>query len=103
MSERDLHFVIPTYRLRDVGATVEAYDENFARSGQTAPIIVFDDSSVANHDKYFGALEATSGMSARPKRSSSSPPSASGCATASSTCWFATSSAPAMAAIATSP
>ena len=24
MSERDLHFVIPTYRLRDVGATVEA-------------------------------------------------------------------------------
>lgn len=59
MSERDLHFVIPTYRLRDVGATVEAYDENFARSGQTAPIIVFDDSSVANHDKYFGALEAT--------------------------------------------
>jgi hypothetical protein len=59
VSERDLHFVIPTYRLRDVGATVEAYDENFARSGQTAPIIVFDDSSVANHDKYFGALEAT--------------------------------------------
>jgi len=26
VSERDLHFVIPTYRLRDVGATVEAYD-----------------------------------------------------------------------------
>ncbi len=59
MTEPDLHFVIPTYRLRDVGETVEAYDDNFARSGQTAPIIVFDDSSVANHDKYFGSLEAT--------------------------------------------
>lgn len=59
MTEPNLHFVIPTYRLRDVGETVEAYDENFARSGQTAPIIVFDDSSVANHDKYFGSLEAT--------------------------------------------
>ena len=44
MTEPDLHFVIPTYRLRDVGETVEAYDENFTRSGQTAPIIVFDDS-----------------------------------------------------------
>jgi hypothetical protein len=54
-----LHFVIPTYRLRDVGETVEAYDDNFARSGQTAPIIVFDDSSIANHDKYYGALEET--------------------------------------------
>jgi hypothetical protein len=59
VTEPDLHFVIPTYRLRDVGETVEAYDENFVRSGQTAPIIVFDDSSVANHDKYFGSLEAT--------------------------------------------
>lgn len=59
MTEPDLHFVIPTYRLRDVGETVEAYDENFARSGQTAPLIVFDDSSVANHDKYFGSLEET--------------------------------------------
>lgn len=59
MTEPNLHFVIPTYRLRDVGETVEAYDENFSRSGRTAPIIVFDDSSVANHDKYFGSLEAT--------------------------------------------
>lgn len=57
MTEKDLQFVIPTYRLRDVGVTVEAYDDNFRRSGQTAPIIVFDDSSLANHDKYFGALE----------------------------------------------
>ena len=27
MTEPNLHFVIPTYRLRDVGETVEAYDE----------------------------------------------------------------------------
>lgn len=59
MTEPNLQFVIPTYRLRDVGETVEAYDENFTRSGQTAPIMVFDDSSVANHDKYYSALEAT--------------------------------------------
>lgn len=59
MTQPSLHFVIPTYRLRDVGETVEAYDENFARSGQTAPIVVFDDSSVANHEKYFGSLEGT--------------------------------------------
>ena len=59
MTDSHMQFVIPTYRLRDVGETVEAYDANFERSGQTAPIIVFDDSSVANHDKYYGALEAT--------------------------------------------
>ncbi len=57
--EPDLHFVIPTYRLRDVGEAVEAYDANFERSGQTAPIYVFDDSSVANHEKYFATLEET--------------------------------------------
>ena len=57
MTDKPLQFVIPTYRLRDVGETVEAYDENFRRSGQTAPILVFDDSSKASHDKYFAALE----------------------------------------------
>lgn len=57
MIDRNLQFVIPTYRLRDVGETVEVYDENFRRSGQTAPIIVFDDSSLANHDKYYASLE----------------------------------------------
>ena len=57
MTEKALQFVIPTYRLRDVGETIEAYDDNFRRSGQTAPIIIFDDSSLANHDKYFDALE----------------------------------------------
>ena len=59
MNELDLQFVIPTYRLRDVGETVEAYDENFWRNGQMAPIIVFDDSSVANHEKYYSVLENT--------------------------------------------
>jgi hypothetical protein len=54
-----MHFVIPTYRLRDVGETVEAYDENFSRCGQSAPITVFDDSSIANHQKYYDTLEAT--------------------------------------------
>jgi hypothetical protein len=59
MIDSDLHFVIPTYRLRDVTETVQAYDDNFWRNGQTAPIIVFDDSSVANHEKYYAQLENT--------------------------------------------
>lgn len=59
VNDTDFRFVIPTYRLRDVGEAVEAYDEDFRRNGQTAPIIVFDDSSVANHDKYYASLEAT--------------------------------------------
>jgi hypothetical protein len=59
MTEPDLQFVIPTYRLRDVSETIEAYDENFWRNGQTAPILVFDDSSVANHEKYYALLEST--------------------------------------------
>jgi hypothetical protein len=59
MTEPNLQFVIPTNRLRDVGETVEAYDDNFWRNGQTAPIVIFDDSSVANHEKYFASLEHT--------------------------------------------
>jgi hypothetical protein len=59
MIDSDLQFVIPTYRLRDVSETVLAYDDNFWRNGQTAPIIVFDDSSVANHEKYYAQLENT--------------------------------------------
>ncbi|MCC7273412.1 MAG: hypothetical protein IT561_12150 [Alphaproteobacteria bacterium] len=59
MNEMNCHFVIPTYRLRDVGETIEAYDENFWRNGHVAPLIVFDDSSVANHDKYYANLENT--------------------------------------------
>lgn len=59
MTAPKTHFVIPTYRLRDVGETVEAYDDNFSRCGQSVPITVFDDSSIANHQKYYDTLEAT--------------------------------------------
>src|ERR1700757_704286 len=53
-------FVIPTYRLRDVGATVEAYDEHFWTNGHSVKMMVFDDSSLANHEKYYSLLERTS-------------------------------------------
>jgi hypothetical protein len=52
-------FAIPTYRLRDVGETLEQYDESFWRNGHAVPMVVFDDSSLATHEKYFGTLEAT--------------------------------------------
>jgi hypothetical protein len=52
-------FVIPTYRLRDVGATVEAYDQHFRKNGHAIDIVVFDDSSVVNQQKYFPLLEQT--------------------------------------------
>ena len=45
MQEPDLFFVIPTYRLREVGETVEQYDEHFWRNGHSVRMIVFDDSS----------------------------------------------------------
>ena len=57
--DSDLSFVIPTYRLRDVGDTVRAYDKNFHRNGHTVPITIFDDSSMANHEKYYANLEHT--------------------------------------------
>jgi len=59
MTDLELQFVIPTYRLRDVRETIEAYDENFRRNGHTVPIVIFDDSSLANHEKYYAALEQT--------------------------------------------
>lgn len=59
MNEPRLTFVIPTYRLRDVADTVERYDHNFWRNGHFVNIVVFDDSSVANHEKYFPLLERT--------------------------------------------
>jgi len=52
-------FAIPTNRLRDVAETVEVYDDNFWRNGHSVPILVLDDSSLANHQKYFHALEKT--------------------------------------------
>ena len=57
--ERDLYFVIPTYRLREVGETVEHYDEHFWRNGHSVRMIVFDDSSPANQEKYYPLLEQT--------------------------------------------
>ena len=59
MHAKELFFVIPTYRLRDVGETVEQYDEHFWRNGQSVRMIVFDDSSPANQAKYYPLLEQT--------------------------------------------
>jgi hypothetical protein len=59
VEQRDLTFVIPTYRLRDVGETVEQYDQHFWRNGHSVRIMVFDDSSPANQEKYFPLLEQT--------------------------------------------
>ena len=59
MAANDVFFVIPTYRLRDVGETVEAYDEHFWRNGHSVPLIVFDDSSPVNQEKYYPFLEQT--------------------------------------------
>ena len=59
MSEEDLFFVIPTHRLRDVGETVEQYDEHFWLNGHSVRMIVFDDSSPSNHAKYYSSLEQT--------------------------------------------
>jgi hypothetical protein len=59
MQEKALFFVIPTYRLRDVGETVEQYDEHFWRNGHSVRIIVCDDSSPANQEKYYPLLEQT--------------------------------------------
>jgi hypothetical protein len=59
MRASDLFFVIPTYRLRDVGETVEHYDEHFWRNGHAVRMIVFDDSSPAGQEKYYPLLEQT--------------------------------------------
>lgn len=59
MRESDVYFVIPTYRLRDVGETVELYDEHFWRNGHSPTIVIFDDSSPAAREKYYPSLEQT--------------------------------------------
>jgi hypothetical protein len=59
MSAHDAFFVIPTHRLRDVGETVKSYDEHFWRNGHSVRIIVFDDSSPVNQEKYYPLLEQT--------------------------------------------
>ncbi|MBC7834264.1 MAG: hypothetical protein H7Y88_04080 [Phycisphaerales bacterium] len=52
-----VYFVIPTYRLKDVGETVRVYDENFRRNGHDVRMVVFDDSSIGAHEKYFASLQ----------------------------------------------
>ncbi len=59
MSANELLFVIPTYRLRDVGETIEHYDEHFWRNGHSVRMILFDDSSPVNQEKYYPLLEQT--------------------------------------------
>jgi hypothetical protein len=59
MYEKDLYFVVPTYRLREVGETVKLYDEHFWRNGHSVRLIVFDDSSPSNMAKYYPLLEQT--------------------------------------------
>lgn len=59
MQATELSFVIPTHRLRDVGETVENYDEHFSRNGHSVRLIVFDDSTPANQEKYYPLLEKT--------------------------------------------
>lgn len=58
MNNGPLTFVIPTYRLRDVGETVRQYDEHFWRNGHAVDIVVFDDSTPSTQERYFPALEA---------------------------------------------
>ncbi|QSJ14905.1 hypothetical protein JYQ62_23930 [Nostoc sp. UHCC 0702] len=59
MRQKETVFVIPTHRLRDVAQTIEKYDENFWANGHALRIIVFDDSSIANYEKYYPLLEQT--------------------------------------------
>ena len=59
MKNAETVFAIPTYRLRDVADTIEKYDEHFWSNGHSVKMMVFDDSSLANHEKYYAKLEKT--------------------------------------------
>lgn len=59
MHEHETYFAIPTQRLREVGETVEEYDEHFWRNGHSVEMIVFDDSTPANQARYYQLLEQT--------------------------------------------
>lgn len=59
MKSSEILFAIPTYRLRDVASTIEAYDANFWSNGHAAKLMVFDDSSLPNHEKYYKLIEQT--------------------------------------------
>jgi hypothetical protein len=57
MNDPDLYFAVPTHRLRDVGETVHEYDEHFRRNGHSPKMIIFDDSTPTNVEKYFPQLK----------------------------------------------
>lgn len=57
MNEPETYFVVPTHRLRDVSETIHEYDEHFWRNGHSPQMIVFDDSTPTNVEKYFTHLE----------------------------------------------
>jgi hypothetical protein len=59
MQPQDVLCVFPTYRLKEVGKTIEEYDQHFWRNGHSVPILVLDDSSPVNQEKYYSLLEAT--------------------------------------------
>ena len=56
MNEPESYFVVPTHRLRDVSQTIQEYDDHFWRNGHSPQIMVFDDSTPSNVDKYFSQL-----------------------------------------------
>ncbi len=53
MNDPEHYFVVPTHRLRHVSETIHEYDEHFWRNGYSPQMIVFDDSTPANVEKYF--------------------------------------------------
>ena len=57
MHDPETYFVIPTHRLRDVSETIHEYDEHFWKNGHSPQMIVFDDSTPTNVDKYFSYLD----------------------------------------------
>lgn len=57
MKEAATIFTVPTYRLRDVPEAIETYDEHFWSNGHSVKMMVFDDSSLATHEKYYPLLE----------------------------------------------
>jgi hypothetical protein len=59
MSDPERYFVIPTHRLRDVGETIHEYDDHFWRNGHSPQMIIFDDSTPTNEEKYLPQLEQT--------------------------------------------
>ena len=55
MQDPDLFFVVPTYRLRDVGETIKQYGEHFWRNGHSVRLLVLDDSSPTQFSLIVGA------------------------------------------------